>query len=347
MKATVVGTGLMGVPVAYGLCKLGLDVSIADQDEDKEISAAKTLESLECKVQVTETYEGADVVVSCIPYHATYALAEHCLKQGIRYCDLGGNSLVSSKIWELAKLHSVPAFTDLGLAPGFANILAEDLYNQVDNVYSVKICVGGLPVYPTGSLQYARVFNTCGLRNEYSGDCEVLIDGCERLIPALSEYGLSCFSHYVDKDITPLEEFNTSGGLSHTLRLMKERGVKECDYKTLRYAGHLRYIKFLLEECKLSDEEFDKAIKNACPETKEDTVHIFVHVGGRNYVYKDVIVDYDENWTAMQKGTAFPTASVAAIMATGELDEHHVLDYSHVPLNAFYANLSTIGGIDI
>ena len=51
-----------------------------------------------------------------------------------------------------------------------------------------------------------------------------------------------------------LEAFYTSGGASHSIRVFKDQGVKNCFYKTLRYKGHCEATRFLVRHCKLDNE---------------------------------------------------------------------------------------------
>ena len=51
-----------------------------------------------------------------------------------------------------------------------------------------------------------------------------------------------------------LEAFYTSGGASHSIPSMKERGVNNCCYKTIRYKGHRDMVRLLIRNSELSKE---------------------------------------------------------------------------------------------
>lgn len=326
MKCLVLGAGLMGVPIAFKLRELGSEVVLLDENSISLDLAKQKLDKLNICIEYVSSWSKSlvpDVVVSAIPHSSTLSYVDRCINLGIRYCDLGGYPHISAKIHTAAAKAKKPIFTDLGLAPGLANILLENMYAEKP-AEDVFIRVGGLPVKPTGSLNYAVVFNEYGLWNEYTGEAEVIENGNLTKKQALSDLEDVLFGK------ESLEAFNTVGGLSFTRQLMHNRGVKNCNYKTLRYPGHLQYIKFLLEECDMSGQDFVKVIKKACPRTKEDKVYIKVIVGEQQ---KELTILYDEHWTAMQKTTAFPTAMVAYIMGSGQLDYKILLDYSDVPFN--------------
>ena len=94
----------------------------------------------------------------------------------MRYCDLGGRVDVSQNINEAAKNHgpaNVPVFTDLGLAPGWVNILAEVGCRQLHRqATTVRMMVGGLPDSKVNHpLDYVVTWSVYGLINEYKDDC--------------------------------------------------------------------------------------------------------------------------------------------------------------------------------
>ena len=57
----------------------------------------------------------------------------------------------------------------------------------------------------------------------------------------------------ISKEIGALEAFYTSGGVAHTIAVMKKRGDENCSYKTLRYPGHHKMVNFLIHESGLPD----------------------------------------------------------------------------------------------
>lgn len=349
MKATVMGSGAMGTPIAYALCELGFDVTIIDSYEPTLQSARKKLASLGhdvkanlclTPVEMVTFWEKPDIVVSAVPWKFTLEVAKLCVDHNVRYCDLGGNPDVSQEIQSHAESGNACVFTDLGLAPGWANIIAEKGFKTKGKAEKVQIFVGGLPVVPTGPFKYNCVFSIDGLVNEYLGDCEVLKDGEIVKVKALSDIQ----SH--NSDTALYETAHTKGALSKTLTLMKARGVKECFYKTLRYVGHFEKIRYLIDECKLHEVSYgykqnalEQVLSLACPKTTEDKVLIDVRVDDWDY---SRCIFHNEDWTAMQMATAFPTAAIASIMATGMLDGKKVLDYSDVPFGLFDSTLNKL-----
>jgi saccharopine dehydrogenase-like NADP-dependent oxidoreductase len=51
-----------------------------------------------------------------------------------------------------------------------------------------------------------------------------------------------------------------------------------------------------------------------------------------------------DEFSAMQRATAFPISAVADLMARGMFDEHRYANYHHVPLSEFNENLNKLFG---
>jgi lysine 6-dehydrogenase len=283
--------------------------------------------------------EDIDLVVSAVPYRETLAIAKLCVDNGVRYCDLGGNPQVSDDIQAYSREHGTkPVFTDLGLAPGHANIVAEDYARNTDSD-CLFLYVGGLPQrqIAKGRLRYNLVFSIEGLINEYSGIAEVMRGGEIVEVDALT--GLEEHGDY--------EAFYTKGALTGTvLESLKRKGIEYCSYRTIRYAGHRDCMQFLLEETGISGDQVRDIIRSACPPTKQDLVKFYVRYYksevGQKVFSEGTTIMANEHWTAMQIGTSYPAAAVASLMAQGKLDVGPVANYWDVDFAEYMKSLYTI-----
>ena len=137
---------------------------------------------------------------------------------------------------------------------------------------------------------------------------------------------------------------------------MRDRGVKNCSYKTLRYKGHRNIVKFLIRDCNLDDETLNKIFLEGCGISNKDEVIIVAKVTRGNRVWREEkLIKADELFTAMQKATAFSISSVAAIMAQGKMEGNKEqrrdywtqynksLTYLDVPFEEFNKNLKALG----
>lgn len=358
MRALVFGVGRMGTAIAYAMDKLGFTVIGADTNDAAAENVPAGRENSFLIIENEGDFKpclettAPDIVISSLPYHQTEPLAKMCVDKGIRYCDLGGRVDVSANINEYAREHATkPIMTDLGLAPGWVNILAEEGCKRVHGpVDSVKMMVGGLPAIPTNPpLNYAVTWSIDGLINEYRDDCEVLVNGEVEIVQGMEGIEKVEFGLMPDEE---LEAFYTSGGAAHTIQTMKQRGVKNCSYKTIRYKGHRDAVRFLIRNADLSDECLEAVFKQGCCTSTGDIVLIKSEVMSGDLKWKkEIIVGYDNNFSAMQKSTAFSISSVAALMAEGHFDDRKVqnrggdiklpvvLNYKDVPYDKFVENL--------
>ena len=365
MKAAVLGVGRMGEAICYAMKNLGFEVIGVDSNKDaiknfrKHIVGGSTgvfyLTDKKKSWRRPLRFEQPDIVISSLPYHQTEKVAVWCIDNGVRYCDLGGRVDVSRRINEYAeKKATKPVMTDLGLAPGWANILAEYGCKQLHRqVTSVKMMVGGLPTTKVNHpLDYVVTWSIDGLINEYKDDCEVLEGGQIKIVKGMSQLeAVDCGM------FGTLEAFCTSGGASHTIQSMKNKGAESCHYKTLRYEGHRDIVRFLIEN--QSEECVRKAFEEGCKNTHNtsDVVLIKVFVDGRKVEWKEELAIFGnlDGFSAMQKATAFPVASVASLMAEGVFDKDMEqrrgywipypknLSYSHIPYNKFRKRLAVLG----
>jgi saccharopine dehydrogenase (NAD+, L-lysine-forming) len=352
----------MGTAIAWAMNRLGFEVCGMDTNvravdfmpkENSEFFVVSNVEDIFAKIVKQKR---PDIVISSLPYHQTEEVGTWCVDNEVRYCDLGGRVDVSAGINEWAERRATrPVFTDLGLAPGWVNILAEEgvrkLHGAADNV---KMMVGGLPDYSesvNNPLRYAVTWSVDGLINEYRDDCLILEDGQIRTVR-----GMDGVEQIEGEKFGPMEAFYTSGGASHSIYSMKEKGIKNCSYKTMRYQGHGDMVRFLIRDCNLDDDTLNKIFLEGCGKANKDEVFIVAEVSGGDKTWRqEKVIKSDEQFSAMQKATAFSISSVAAIMAEGKLEgnkEQHrdywvqypkALTYADVPYEKFKSNLTKLG----
>ncbi len=358
MRCVICGAGHMGLATIWAMHELGYKIDVID-------TSKAALEKVDRKYPFAtdkiNTHNGtganyynliiqADIVISTLPYYANFNLAIVCVNNGVPYCDLGGHIRTSELITKYAMktyANKCGVFTDLGLAPGWVNIIAEHGYQTVKShdIKEIEMCVGGLPVIDTfhdyykNPLQYVCTWSMDGLINEYLDDCIILKDNEIQTVKGMD--GLEDYGQY--------EYFYTSGGSAHTINIMKERGVSNCIYQTLRYAGHNKLVKWILDT--FGKEGLIKAFE-AISANYLDEVRIMVDIeceDGTDWSIDNTIEqhimgnsDSIDCFTAMQKCTAFPLATVASMIAKDKLPAKSVLSYEDVPYEEFDDILSKL-----
>jgi lysine 6-dehydrogenase len=256
MRMLVLGAGLQGSACAYDLLQNPevSEVRLADLHVERlpEFLApysGKRLIPTRLDVRDDEAVRAvmaeSNAVMSAIPYYFNYELARHAAEVGVHFCDLGGNTEIVFQQKELdpiARERNVTIVPDCGLAPGMVNILAQHGIEQLDEVTSVRIYVGGLPQNPEPPLNYQIVYSLEGVLDYYTTLSWVVRDGRRMQVKALSEREPVHFPRPVGE----LEAFHTAGGLS-TMAFRYEGKIPTMEYKTLRYPGHAHIMEAIRE----------------------------------------------------------------------------------------------------
>tara|TARA_R100000008_G_scaffold77942_1_gene58645 strand:- start:3418 stop:4461 length:1044 start_codon:yes stop_codon:yes gene_type:complete len=345
MKIALFGTGRMGRTIAYMIKQLG-DHTIHTWDTEERGVYGNYHTS--CSIEDIPSIDSSfDLAISALPYHVNSSVAKLCIENKIPYCDLGGSVPVSSEINKMAEEHGSTVFTDLGLAPGWANILAEEALEKIPRAtedwggevpHTIKMRCGGLPEKisspRTDPFNYSLTWSTEGLYNEYMDRSVILENGEIISVPSL------CRRELIEVDGFPeLEAFTTSGGASHSLESMKERGVQNCSYKTMRYKGHLDLMVYFLQHRKFNAEQMASLF---CRSSVEDVVIVEAEAefSSLNLTYRNTkIVEARDGYTAMQRATA--GGLVSAIFAS-PINHGSPLAYSDVDIDEFNANMKSL-----
>ena len=178
----ILGAGKVGRLVSYMLAESNdynvhlVDLNFSSATHEMAASFSNiNLQEIDCsqKIKLIAYIEANKIttIVSCLPYYCNVVIAEVACEHGLNYFDLTEDVSVSNKVKELSH-HSPGYFVgQCGLAPGFISIVTSNLIKEFDEVDSVKMRVGALPVNVSNALQYALTWSTEGLINEYSNKC--------------------------------------------------------------------------------------------------------------------------------------------------------------------------------
>jgi saccharopine dehydrogenase-like NADP-dependent oxidoreductase len=357
MGYIVLGMGFQGPAVAYGLSLLlpkkeifCVEIDKAKLNRAKWLLGAKQLGADNVTfLKIDEFISPLDplrkrsnmTVVSTLPYKLNIGIAEQCATLGWRYYDIGGHIQSSQKIAEIAKNKKSTVMTDLGLAPGLVNILAENFIKSLPRCVSLDMACGGLPTIEeeqawNSELKYGLVFSPEGLINEYFNKCEILQCGHIVEVPPLLSEKLLGGDAY--------EMFVTSGGAHTTLQTVKKIGVNSCRYLTIRYPGHAKIIRFLKNDIGMTNEQLVELFKDKVPKIRKDKVVIFIEAQGKEtkigpYSRKNIhyTILSDDHFTAMQRATGFGAAW--AVYATRNVVNKNVLAYGDIDLEKYRKEL--------
>lgn len=257
-------------------------------------------------------------IISSLPFYCNVDIAKVAAKHNIHYFDLTEDVETTQVIHELSQKANGSFVSQSGLAPGFISIVANDLMKEFEELDTVKMRVGALPANISNVLQYSLTWSTDGLINEYGNPCHAIKNYQDTILLPLE--GLE----NINLDGLPYEAFNTSGGVGSLAKTFAGK-VKNLNYKTVRYPGHCRKIKLLMNDLKLNEdrETLKRIFENAMPKTYQDVVLVYVSVSGKernqfiekNYFkkfYPKVIGGH--HWSAIQLTTASEVCAVMDIV---------------------------------
>ncbi len=361
MKIAVLGAGMMGRAAVHDLARApGVqEVRVFDVDAERaqavarDHGAGKAVGSaLDASDQAAleQAIAGCDAALGAISYRFNADLTRACIRQGVHFCDLGGNNTIVQEQFSLsdqARQAGVAIVPDCGLAPGLVSILTARCLELMPDADSVKMRVGGLPRDPSGPFGYQIVFSVEGLINEYKEPSFALADGEIVEVPTLGGMERLSFPAPFEE----LEAFNTSGGAS-TLPWTLQGRVRNLDYKTIRYPGH-RDLVAALFALGLADEQprpidggqvrprkvLEAMMNEKLSSDGPDCILCQVQATGPQGAVTFRLVDYHDDATglsSMMRCTAFPAAIVAHMLASGVVQARGTLYQEHsIPAGAF------------
>ncbi len=241
-RVIVLGAGMVGRAIALDLAQR-YDVTAVDLDEQRltRIREEAPIRTITADLSQAETIKELvadhDLVIGAVPGFLGFQTLKTVIECGKDIVDISFFPEDPFQLDALAKEKNVTAVIDCGVAPGMCNILL-GYHNERMTVERYECLVGGLPVKRSWPYQYKAPFSPIDVIEEYTRPARMVIDGKLVIREALSD------PEYIEFDeIGTLEAFNTDG-LRTLLKTVKIPNMRE---KTLRYPGHIEYIKVLRE----------------------------------------------------------------------------------------------------
>jgi saccharopine dehydrogenase-like NADP-dependent oxidoreductase len=333
----VIGLGKVGSLVGTLLNDIFNVTGIDQRNPQEQVPFEVINGSVDNSELLEEILSKQDAVVSCLPYNLNLPVARAAYKTGIHYFDLTEDVSTTDAIRKMAATSKAVMVPQCGLAPGFIGIVGADLCKRFTKLRDVELRVGALPKYPNGLLGYSFTWSPAGVINEYINDAEVIHNGTRKMVPSLDGTEL------INIEGQEFEAFSTSGGLG-TLCETLEGKCDTLNYKTIRYPGHARLMRFLLYELILKDkrELAEEILTVAKPPVREDVVYVYAAVEGwkdktlareefyRSYYPIDI---KSKEWRAISWTTAASVASVVELVANRKLPQQGFIKQEDIVLN--------------
>jgi saccharopine dehydrogenase-like NADP-dependent oxidoreductase len=182
--------------------------------------------------------EQHDLVINAVPGFLGFQTLQSIIEAGKNVIDIAFFPENALELDALAKEKNVTAIVDCGVAPGMGNIILGH-YNEILKLTDFECLVGGLPKTKKWPFSYKAPFSPIDVIEEYTRPARYVENGEQIIREPLTD------CEYVHFDgVGTLEAFN-SDGLRSILHTMPH--IPNMKEKTLRYPGHVEYIKVLKE----------------------------------------------------------------------------------------------------
>ena len=340
----VLGAGMVGSAMAIDLSKKH-KVTLTDfnpkvLEKVKEKCSALVIEQLDVtdKAKLKNSIVKHDLVICAVPGFLGFDTLKTIIESEMNVVDISFFPENSLELDALAKEKNVTAIVDCGVAPGMDNIIL-GYYNEKMKLTDFECLVGGLPKIKKWPFCYKAPFSPVDVIEEYTRPARYVEHGNEVIREPLTD------CEYVEfEKVGTLESFNSDGLRSIIYTMPHIPNMKE---KTLRYPGHVEYIRVLKESGFFSQEKIEMGGQKISPldftskilfnewklgETEEELTIMRVTLKGLNKEGKleEVVYDmYDEynpetKTASMSRTTGYTATAAANLFLEGIFNEKGV-----------------------
>ena len=340
----VLGAGMVGSTIAIDLSNKH-KITLTDFNQEALIKAEQkcnklTIQLLDVtdKNTLQETIKKFDLVVCAVPGFLGFETLKSIIEAEMNVIDISFFSENSLELDALAKEKNITAIVDCGVAPGMDNVIL-GYYNEKMKLTDFECLVGGLPKVKKWPFYYKAPFSPIDVIEEYTRPARYVENGKIITREALTD------CEFVEFDnVGTLESFNSDGLRSIMFTMPHIKNMKE---KTLRYPGHVEYVRVLKESgffntkeievngTKISPLDFtSKVLFNEWKlgETEEEITIMRITVKGENTDGKIEEITYtlhdeycsETKTSSMARTTGYTASAAANLFLEGEFTEKGV-----------------------
>ena len=337
----VLGAGMVGSAMAIDMAK-NHNVTLTDLNQDvldkvKRKCGDLTTLQLDAtnKKELQAIISKHDLVINAVPGFLGFETLKSIIEADINVIDIAFFPENSLELDALAKEHNVTAIVDCGVAPGMDNVIL-GYYNEIMKLTDFECLVGGLPKIKKWPFCYKAPFSPIDVIEEYTRPARYVENGNVIVREPLT------YCEYLEFDkVGTLESFNSDGLRSIIYTMPHIPNMKE---KTLRYPGHVEYVKVLKESGFFGEDKIEVNGKMVSPldftskilfnewklgETEEEITVFRVTLKGENSKGQIEEVVYsmhdeynrDTNTSSMARTTGYTATAAANMFLDGLFDE--------------------------
>ncbi|WP_339921320.1 saccharopine dehydrogenase C-terminal domain-containing protein [uncultured Flavobacterium sp.] len=280
--------------------------------------------------EMKDIFLQGDIILDCLPGSVAPRIAQFAKDFNLHYANLTEYVAETEEIIALSKNTDTGFLLQTGLAPGYIDLLAHELFQQfrndykVNSVHTLEFKVGALTKHAVAPHFYGFTWSPVGVATEYLKDTIVLRDYVKTTLPSLSER-----ANIIIDGIT-YEEDLTSGGAADLPDALSGK-VCSLDYKTLRYPGHYAWVDKQIKKRGTTEaaiKTLQQKMQEAIPHIEDDQIILYAAVEGkdiegilrRREIAKTIFPQKIGNHQlrAIQTTTAAPLAQAAQLLLEGK-----------------------------
>lgn len=340
----VLGAGMVGSAMAIDLAKrhkvtlTDVNLHTLEKVKQKHKNISFLLLDVTNKEALKSMIRDFDLVICAVPGFLGFETLKAIIEAEKNVIDISFFPENSLELDALAKEKNVTAIVDCGVAPGMDNIIL-GYYNEKMKLTDFECLVGGLPKIKKWPFCYKAPFSPVDVIEEYTRPARYVENR-----KVITREALTDCEYLEFENIGTLESFNSDGLRSIIYTMPHIPNMKE---KTLRYPGHVEYIKVLKESGFFSKEAIEVNGNKVTPldftskvlfnewklgETEEELTVMRVTVKGKNDKgeTEEVVYNlYDEYCTetktsSMSRSTGYTATAAANLFLEGLFREKGV-----------------------
>ena len=340
----VLGAGMVGSTIAIDLSNKH-KITLTDFNQEALNKAEQkcnklTIQLLDVtdKNTLQETIKKFDLVVCAVPGFLGFETLKSIIEAEMNVIDISFFSQNSLELDALAKEKNITAIVDCGVAPGMDNVIL-GYYNEKMKLTDFECLVGGLPKVKKWPFCYKAPFSPIDVIEEYTRPARYIENGKMITREALTD------CEFVEFDnVGTLESFNSDGLRSIMFTMPHIKNMKE---KTLRYPGHVEYVRVLKESGFFNTKEIEVNGTKISPlnftskvlfdewklgETEEEITVMRITVKGENTDEKIEEITYtlhdeycsETKTSSMARTTGYTASAAANLFLEGRFKEKGV-----------------------
>lgn len=227
------GSGLVGSFVIKKLSTLGVKINVIDIEETNYLIENDLIKIYvkDAFLYCQETFVDDDLFINMLPGNLGHSVTKLLVSKGKRIVDLSFSEETPEILHEIALESGARLLWDVGIAPGFSNMLISYASRVGDGIINAEIRVGGNPIETDAEWSYMAPFSPNDVIAEYTRPARIVRDRKICILPALSER-----HKIMVKQRGEMEAFLTDG-LRSLIDTIPANDMMEY---TVRWPGHIQ-----------------------------------------------------------------------------------------------------------